>query len=142
MALNIDYDAIEGPLVPFEIDDSTITFDEDEEGGSAQVGLAVRLVAGSNKTLALVGAGEGVLGILELVEADGAATVRTTGFMRAMKGDGALGAGTMKKLVGDVRGAAKGYVREVDDTDATELEVARGFAVDVSDADAVQIYLG
>jgi len=142
MALNMDYDDVGALRAGFEIDDSAITFDEAKEGGSDQVGLAVRLVGGSNKVITLAGDGEGILGVLKLVEGDGGATVQVGGFTRAMKGDGTLAAGSMKKLVGSVRIAAKGYVREVDDTDSTELEVARGFAVDVADADACQIYLG
>lgn len=138
MTLSIDYDSISGPTAPFEIDDSTITYDADEEGGSAQVGLVVKVT--SSKTIALPSSGEGFLGVLEIVEADGAATVRVRGFSRAMKGDGTLTAGT--KLVADVRGAAKGYVRSIAAATLSEVAVARHSVVDTADANAVQILLG
>ncbi|MCE7937115.1 MAG: hypothetical protein DYG90_00645 [Chloroflexi bacterium CFX6] len=138
MALNIDFDSIEGPLATFEIDGSTITYDEDEEGGSAQIGLVVKVSA--NKTVALPATGEGFHGVLELVEPDGAATVRIRGWARAKKGDGTLTVGT--KLVADVRTAAKGYVRSVAAGTLAEVAVARHYCADTSDADAVQIYLG
>ncbi len=139
MTLNMSYDEIAGVFASFEIDDSTITFDEDEEGGSAQVGLAVGLTAAG--LVELVGDGEEVIGKLIKVEGDGAATVQIGGFMTLPGGTGAsLTAG--KKIVGDLLVAAEGYIREVATGTAAELGVARGFIKDPADTDAVVVYLG
>lgn len=137
MALDIQFDSIEGPLATFEIDGVTITYSATEEYGSAQVGLVVKVT--SSKVIALPSTGEGFIGVLELVEADGAATVRTSGYARAKKGDGTLTAGT--KMVADVRTAAKGYVRSVAAATLAEVAVARHSVIDVADADSVQIKL-
>lgn len=139
MTLNLSYGEIAPVYATFEIDDSTITYDADEEGGSDKVGLAVALTAGG--LIETAGDGEEVVGKLVLVEADGAATVQVAGFMTLPGGTGAtLTPG--KKIVGDLLVAAEGYIREVATGTAAELGVARGMIVNPSDTDAVVVYLG
>lgn len=139
MTLNISHDEIAGVFATFEIDDSTITYDADEEGGSNKVGLAVALTAGY--LLETVGDGEEVLGKLVGVEADGAANVQVGGFMTLPGGSGAtLTPG--KKIVGDLGpSSAEGYIREVATGTAAELGVARGMIINASDTDEVVVYL-
>lgn len=114
----------------FHIDDSTITYDRDEENGSAQVGLAVMLSAAG--TVALTSDGALVLGKLLKVESDGKATVQTGGYVDLPGGDGAtLTLGS--KIVGDLGAAnARGYIRAVATGTAAELGVARGIIVDAA----------
>ena len=64
----------------YKIDNSTITFDRDEENGSAQVGLAVTFSAAD--TVELTADADPVVGKLIKVEADNKATVQTEGTMR------------------------------------------------------------
>jgi hypothetical protein len=114
----------------FIIDASTITYDVNQPNGSAQVGKAVKL--SGNATIALATDGSHVLGKLELVEADGKATVQTEGYMSLPGGDGAtltLGA----KIVGDLGpSSAAGYIRAVATGTAAELGMARGMIIDPS----------
>ena len=137
----VAFDGIRNPAdtVTFKIDNSTITFDEDEDAGSAQVGLAVALSAAG--TVELVGDGEEVVGKLLKVERDLKATVQVGGFMTLPGGSGAtltLG----KKIVGDLGAAsAEGYVREVATATAAELGVARGMIVDADTPTAVVVRL-
>lgn len=140
MTLTLSYGGVDAVYGPFEIDDSTITFDEDEEGGSAAVGKLVALTAGG--LIELAGDGEEPLGKLILVEADGSATVQVGGFMTLPGGSGAtLTPG--KKIVGDLGpSSAEGYIREVATGTAAELGVARGIIINASDTDAVVVYLG
>lgn len=130
------YDGIDGTYETYDTDGTTITFDEDEVGGSAQVGLAVALSAA--RTIELVGDGEEVLGKLIKVERDGYGTVQTGGYMTLPAGTGAsltLG----KKIVGDLLVAAEGYIREVATGTAAELGVATGAIIDASDTTAVVV---
>lgn len=133
----------------FKIDDSTITYSASAEGGSDQVGLAVRLLPGSAKTIELVGDGERVLGKLVKVEADGTGTVQTHGGMTLPGGDSAtLTVGS--KIVGDLGAAsAEGYIQSVADPttlDPTQaqllaLNASRGHIIDPTTTTAVEVYL-
>lgn len=136
----VAYDDIRPVRATFIVDGTTITFDRDEDGGSAQVGLAVNLSA--SKTVQLVGDAEPVLGQLELVEPDGKCTVRIGGVLTLKGGDSAtLTPGS--KIVGDLGAAsAEGYVRSVAAATLAEVAVARGEILDAADATAVQVYFG
>lgn len=130
---------VDAEYIRVAIDDSTITFDRDQDGGSAQVGLAVAY--SGDGEIELVGDGEEVLGKLIKVEYDGYATVQIGGGMTLPGGDSAsLTQG--KKIVGDLDASSnEGYIREVDTSTAAELGVARGFIHDASDTDNVEVYL-
>jgi hypothetical protein len=92
----------------FMIDDSTITYDETADNGSAQVGLAVTFSA--DNTVALTADGETVVGKLLKVEADGKATVQTDGITDLPAGTSAnVTAG--RKIFGALLSSAKGYIR-------------------------------
>lgn len=129
----------------FAIDNSTITYESDQEGGSSHIGKAVTLSAAS--TIELAGDAEAVLGRLHHVEADNFATVQVKGGMELPGGDGAtltLG----EPIVGDLdSGANPGFIRaHAAATTPTAAEVdeaarARGVIVDASDATAVQVIL-
>lgn len=122
----------------FDIDDDTIEFDVDQEGGSAQVGLAVVKVG---DTIELTDDASGVLGELVSVEQDGRATVQTHGEMGLPAGDGA-DVTEMLPIVGALGPAgARGYIREVDSAVAAELAVARGFIDDPSTTTDVRVQL-
>lgn len=125
--------------LPFHTDNSTILYDRDEPGGSAQVGLAVTF--SGNNTVALCADGDPVLGELIRVEADNKATVRVKGVVFLPKGNGATV--TRGQAVVGALGAssAKGYVRNAASGTATELVKARGVIYDVSDDDAIEIHL-
>jgi hypothetical protein len=134
----LDYEGIGSLTASFLIDNSTITYDADEIGGSAQVGLAVTLSAA--RTVALTADGDAVVGKLILVEADNKATVQVAGFMTLPSGAGAsLTRGY--KIVGDLDTAAKGYVREAASGTAAELDKGRGMIVDAADTAAVWVLL-
>lgn len=123
----------------FYIDNSTITYDQNEENGSAQAGLAVTLSA--DATVALADDGDAIVGKLVHVESDGKAAVQTGGYVGLPGGDAAtLTLGS--KIVGDQgAGAALGYVRSVATATAAELGVARGMIVDAADPTAVWVRL-
>lgn len=64
----------------YYIDDSTITHDRAQIGGSAQAGKLVSFVAGDPSVVKLTGAAtDGVLGVLVDVKEDGACTVQVEG---------------------------------------------------------------
>lgn len=128
--------------LPFHTDNSTILYDEDEPGGSAQVGLAVAL--SGNNTVALTADGDAVLGELIRVEADNKATVRVKGVIFPPAGASAtVTRGT--KVVGALGpfsgGTSRGYVRSAASGTAAELLKGRGVIYDVSDTDAIEIHL-
>jgi len=137
--LDTKFDDIGALYATYKIDDSTITYSDTQDGGSAGVGLAVTLSAA--ETIELVGDGEPVEGKLLKVESDGYAVVQVAGYMTLPAGTGAtltLG----KKIVGDLLVAAEGYIREVDQTTALELAFARGGIVDASVTTAVVVRMG
>lgn len=118
------------------VHDSTIVYDADEEGGSAQVGLAVSIE--SSNVVTLAGSGENVLGKLLSVDADGFCSVQHSGFMTLPGGASAtLTAGL--KIVGDLGGGGsdEGYIQAV----STEDTVSRGMIIDSSTATAVVVLL-
>jgi hypothetical protein len=119
------------------IDDDTITYDADEENGSAQVGLAVTI--NSSEQAALTADATWVAGKLVKVESDGFAVIER-GFVTLPAGAGAsLTNG--KAIVGDLDTAAKGYIREVATGTAAELGVQDGRIIDPTDTAAVLVYL-
>lgn len=115
--------------------DATIVYSAAQEGGSAQVGLAVSIE--SSNVVTLAGDGENVLGKLLRVDADGFCSVQHSGFMELPGGNGAtLTAGL--KIVGAVAaGPLEGYIRAVN----TEDTVSRGMIIDSSTATAVVVLL-
>lgn len=119
--------------------DNTIVYSATEEGGSAQVGLAVTLE--SSNTISLVGDGEQVEGKLIKVESDGFCVVQVEGEMTLPGGDSAtLTAGA--SIVGDLGAAsAEGYIRAVATGTAAELGRTRGTIIDSSTATAVVVRL-
>ena len=113
--------------------DNTIVYDAAEEGGSAQVGLAVAVE--SEDTVTLVGDDEVVAGRLTRVGPGGECTVQIAGGMRLPGGDSAtLTEGT--PIIGDLgAAAAEGYVK-------TGTAVgSRGFIINSNTATAVVCYL-
>jgi hypothetical protein len=128
---DVAFDDIDFRSVTY-LHDDTIVYNAALQGGSAQVGLTVTLE--SNKTVSLIGDGESVEGRLIKVEPGGIAVVNNKGYVKLPRGTGAtLTPG--KKIVGDLLGAAEGYVREVATATAAELGVARGRVIDSSAAD-------
>lgn len=135
----VRHDGAGALYLTYEIDDSTITYDEAERGGSAQVGLAVTFTA-ADKTVQLVGDGEFVLGKLISVEPDGKCNVQVKGHMTLPGGSGAtLTLGSA--IVGDLSTAAEGYIRSVATATAAELGVCRGFIEANDTATAVEVIL-
>lgn len=138
---DVRFDGIGYMAETYKIDNSTITYDETEVGGSAEVDYAVTLSADS--TVALVGDGELVLGKLIKVESDGKAVVQTCGYMTLPAGTGAtltLG----EKIVGDLGGGGgtdKGYIRAVATGTAAELGHARGAIINNDTTTAVVVQL-
>ena len=131
---DVRYDEIDAKQITIA-HDNTIVYDIEEEGGSAQVGLAVSIESSGVVTLA--GNGENVYGKLIKVEQDGFCVVQYRGYMQLPGGDGAtLTAGL--KIVGDLGAAsAEGYIQVV----STQDTVSRGIIIDASDATAVWVYL-
>jgi hypothetical protein len=123
----------------YEIDASTITYDATEEGGSAQVGLAVTFSA--DDTVALTADASAVLGKLIRVEPDGKCNVQDGGYTTLPAGSGATTT-RGKKIVGALgAGNARGYIRDVATDEAAELGVARGLIVNVATATAIVVKL-
>lgn len=131
---DVRYDEIDAKQITIA-HDNTIVYDIEEEGGSAQVGLAVSIESSGVVTLA--GNGENVYGKLVKVEQDGFCVVQYRGYMQLPGGEGAtLTAGL--KIVGDLGASnAEGYIQVV----STQDTVSRGVIIDSSDATAVWVYL-
>ena len=121
----------------FKIDGTDITYDATVAGGSAVIGRAV-MVSG-NGIVRLAGAGTSVKGKLILVEPDGYCHVQTEGVVDLPKGDAAITVGS--KIVGDVRTAARGYIRSVAAATLAEVAVAAHAVLDVSNSDAIEVEL-
>lgn len=125
----------------FRADNSDITYDSTQGGGSAVVGRAVML--SGNGIVRLTGAATHVLGKLVLVEPASAGapwcTVVVGGTIDLPKGDNAIAAGD--RVIGDTLSAARGYVRGV--VAATASDVAQGDhrVYDASVTTAVEINL-
>ncbi len=134
----IGYADIDLLTVTFEYD-NTIIYDDEEDGGSAQIGLAVTLTA--DDTAGLAGDGDAILGQLVVVSDDGYCTVAIGGFVDLPAGNGAA-LTLMKKIVGAVNASsAKGYIREMNTGTAAENGKSRGFIVNNDDTAHVWVYL-
>jgi len=137
---DVDFVGIGYRAETFKIDNSTITYDADEDNGSAEVGYAVGLSAAN--TVELVGDGEEVIGKLIQVHSDNFATVQTRGYCTLPGGASAtltLGAA----IVGDLgAAAAEGYIRVSDGSTASEIIVQRGRIIDAGTTTAVVVDLG
>lgn len=133
----VSFDGIGERRETYLIDGVTITYDATKANGSAQVGLAVTESAAG--TAALTADGNGVLGKLIKVEADGKAVVQTDGYMTLPGGNGAS-LTRMKKIVGALGpSSAKGYIREVNTATAAELGVADGKIIDAGTPSATVV---
>lgn len=121
----------------FKIDGTDIVYSATAPWGSTVVGRAVLISA--NGVVRLAGAGTAVHGKLMQVEPDGYCTVRTEGVVDLPKGDGALTAGST--IVGDVRTAARGYIRSVAAATLAEVAVADHVVIDATNADAAEVLL-
>lgn len=130
--------ANEADYATFKIDNSTIVYDGTKAGGAAttMIGKAVTLSAAG--TVALTADGDAVVGKLIRVEADNKATVQVKGFMSLPSGASAtLTRGF--KVVGDLDGSTKGYIREVASGTAAEINKGRGMIIDAADTAAVVV---
>jgi len=129
---------IKGVNATFIIDASTITYSATAAGGSASVGLAVKLT--DDYTIALTTDGCAVLGKLLSVESDGMATVQIAGVMELPSGSGAtLTVGAA--IVGDLDGSTAGYIRAAASGTAAELILCRGVILANDDTAAVVVWL-
>lgn len=135
----VSFDGIGERRETYLIDGVTITYDATKANGSAQAGLTVTESAAG--TAALTADGNGVLGKLIKVDADGKAVVQTAGYMTLPGGNGAS-LTRMKKIVGALGpSSAKGYIREVNTATAAELGVADGKIIDASTPSATVVLL-
>jgi len=125
-------------ILTYKIDGADITYDATQPYGSAVAGRAVML--SGNGIVRLTGSGTSVLGKLLHVEKDGYCAVQTEGVVDLPKGDGAIAADA--QIVGDVRTAARGYVRSVAPATLAEVAVAGHKVINAADAEAVEIELG
>lgn len=107
--------------------DATITFSDALPGGSASVGLAVTVVAGTNDTASLTTDASPVLGRLERVQWDGYCTVAISGTLLLPIGTGTVTVGL--KVCGCLLVAAKGYIRNIAPATLAEVAVARGLVL-------------
>lgn len=135
----VDFGGIGYQAETYLIDDTTITYDSTQPGGSAAVGKAVTLSDGA--TVALAADGEAVLGKLIKVESDDKAVVQTGGYCELPGGEAAtltLGAA----IVGaeDAEGAP-GYIRAAASATAAELILCAHKIVDETTATAVVVKL-
>jgi hypothetical protein len=110
----VSYGDIDAEYVTYAIDNDTIVYDATKAGGSASVGLAVKIV--SNGTVALVADGEPIDGRLDSVEADGFARVQYGGFCQLPGGNSATLTAGLKAVGALNASSAKGYIRVVPET--------------------------
>ncbi len=117
-------------------DNSTIVYDSTKLGGSAGVGLAVKL-SGTARTVALAGDGDQVEGKLITVEADNNCTVQYAGGMTLPGGNGATLTQGLS-IVGALNASsAAGYIKGV----ATTVAGARGRIYNPATTTAVEVIL-
>jgi hypothetical protein len=136
---DVRFDGIGYKTQTYKIDNSTITYEANQPNGTSKAGLALTLNA--NKTVALAGDGEGVLGKLIAVEPDDKAVVQTEGYASLPGGEGAT-LSLMTAIVGDLGPSnAKGYIRSVATATAAELGRCHGMIVDASDTTEVWVKL-
>lgn len=137
--LSVSQVGVGGETTTFKIDASTITYSATEDGGSAVVGRAVNFSAAN--TVQLAGDGGAVIGKLLQVHSDNTCTVQIKGGM-TLPGGAAASLTVGKKIVGAASAVpADGYIREVATATAAELGLQRGFIVDASDTDNVEVIL-
>lgn len=145
----IVHDGIGFRAETFWIDGTTLTWSATAENGAVGVGLAVGLVAGTKHTVELVVAGQGVLGRLDNVAADGACTVQIEGQCYLPQGDGvtlvregkivgALGVGSARGYIGPPTAPAGAYSQ----ADTVTQAAARHRVEDVTDTANISVYLG
>ena len=137
-------DLTDGPVKTYKIDGADLTYEATVAGGSSHVGKAVMM--SGNGVVRLVGDADRVLGRLEQVEPDGACAVRVRGQMTFPKGDGTVAVN--RPFVGNLLGAARGYIRQVAaaggayaQAAAADAEKGRGVITDVADSAAVEVEL-
>ncbi len=140
--INGPHDGVGYRAETFTVDGVTITYDATAVNGSPVVGRAVGLVAGAAmNTVELVAAGQGILGRLDTVEADGNCTVQIEGECKLPQGNavdvvegnkivGALGPSSARGYIGppasDAAGALAARHRVEDDTTSTAISVYLG----------------
>lgn len=141
--LAVSYDGIGALYMTFK-HDTSIVYSATVNGGSSQVGLAVKLV--SADTVALTTAASVVLGKLIKVESDGIATVQVKGCCTLPMGTGHTGVKTAVvggKFIGDVSTAAEGYIcGPTNNAWNADILMARGVILDLGTLTAVEVYLG
>ena len=143
----VDFAEIKPLDVSFLIDGVTVTFDRTQAGGSAQVGLAARLMPGTPKTIELVGDNERVLG--EILRVEGGVAVVRIGGVATFKGGAAATLTPGTAIVGALGAAsAEGYIKSAAspgaayaETAADAQEAARGMILDSSTTTAVQVLM-
>lgn len=100
-----DYKGIGYDGTTHSIDGSTITFDQTQVGGSAQVGKLVKLKSGTASVVELVGAGDRIYGQLVDVKHNGICTVQTEGVAEVPMA-ASHGAAVGQRIVGAATGLA------------------------------------
>ena len=131
----VQYRAIANEFLTMKYD-ATITYDDSKAEGSASVGLAVTVVAGTNDTASLTTDASPVLGRLERVQTDGYCTVAVSGPLLLPIGTGTVTVGL--KVCGCLLSAAKGYIRNIAPATLAEVAVARGLVLSNSYASVLQ----
>lgn len=140
---------ITGPLdgigyraATFLIDASTITFSETAANGSAVVGRAVGLVAGSQNVVELVAAGQAVLGRLQNVAQDGGCAVQIEGECKLPQGS-AVDVVRNERIVGALGpSSARGYIGPALGTSGTTALAGRHVVLDDANSAAISVFLG
>lgn len=143
------HDGIGYRAISLWADGSTITFSASAKDGSAVVGRAVGLVAGTQNTIELVADGQAVLGRLDKVEGDGGCTVQVEGQCYLPAGDsqtlvrdskivGALGASSAKGFIRSAVSPGGSYVQ------GTQVDAARArhSVLDIAGAPQISVMLG
>ena len=134
---------VNAETLPVVVDNSTIVYDATKKGGCARVETGNNAVTWTDTqgVVKLAVDGEAVCGVLLLVEKDLCATMQVEGQATMKGGDGAaLTPGTA--IVGAVRSAVGGYIRDAASGTAAELVLAAHRIIDDNSADAVEVYLG
>lgn len=125
----------------FLIDGATITYSASAAGGSAAVGKAVGLVAGTEDTVELVADAQAVLGRLIVVEPDGACVVQIAGVVELAAGNAVtlLRGGSVVGALGPA--SARGYVRPPATATPAEVNAARHTVLKIADPARAQVFL-
>lgn len=126
----VDYEGIGFGAETFNIDNSTITYSATDAGGAAATMIGKAVTLSADRTVALCGDGDAVLGKLLLVEPDDKCTVQTRGYTTLPGGASA----TLTRGVGIVgalgASSAKGYVRAAAGGTAAETVKEKGRIID------------